>query len=120
MRRGGFQFRVKNVLTSNHVGIIYLLHFNEPYKHARHYLGWTMDQEHFEIRLRDHRNGKSKVALMRAVAKAGISFQVARTWNGTLNRERQLKKWSMGPRLCPLCTNGNRARLANVQKQSEV
>ncbi len=66
-----------------------------------------MDQEHFEIRLRDHRNGKSKVALMRAVAGAGIGFQGARTWEGTLTRERQMKNWAMTPRLCPLCTNGD-------------
>ena len=92
--------------TSGHVGIIYLLHFDQPYKHARHYMGWAMDQEHLEARLDRHRRGKSKVALMRAVANARIGFRVARTWEGTLDRERQLKKWKMTPRLCPLCTYG--------------
>ena len=24
-------------------GTVYLLHFSEPYKHARHYTGWTED-----------------------------------------------------------------------------
>lgn len=103
---GGSPIPVKNMQTSGHIGIIYLLHFDQPYKHARHYMGWAMDQEHLEIRLKIHRRGKSKVALMRAVAAAGINFRVTRTWEGTLDRERQLKNWKMTPRLCPLCTNG--------------
>ncbi|MBB5085041.1 putative GIY-YIG superfamily endonuclease [Nonomuraea endophytica] len=24
-------------------GTVYLLHFAQPYRHARHYLGWTTD-----------------------------------------------------------------------------
>ena len=25
------------------LGIVYLLHFDRPYQHARHYTGWTGD-----------------------------------------------------------------------------
>jgi hypothetical protein len=25
------------------LGIVYLLHFDRPYRHARHYTGWTTD-----------------------------------------------------------------------------
>ena len=25
------------------VGVVYLVHFTEPYRHARHYTGWTAD-----------------------------------------------------------------------------
>ena len=25
------------------LGIIYMLHFSQPYRHARHYVGWTED-----------------------------------------------------------------------------
>ena len=24
-------------------GVVYLVHFTEPYRHARHYTGWTAD-----------------------------------------------------------------------------
>ena len=32
----------------------YLLHFDPPYKHARHYVGYT---EHLDVRVEQHRNG---------------------------------------------------------------
>ena len=28
---------------ANELGTIYLLHFDRPYRHARHYTGWTED-----------------------------------------------------------------------------
>jgi hypothetical protein len=35
-------------------GTVYLLHFDRPYKHARHYLGWTAN---LQARLDSHRAG---------------------------------------------------------------
>ena len=26
-----------------YAGTVYLLHFDRPYRHARHYVGWTVD-----------------------------------------------------------------------------
>jgi hypothetical protein len=37
-------------------GTVYLLHFDRPYRHARHYLGWTAD-ETVDARLARHRAG---------------------------------------------------------------
>lgn len=36
------------------MGYIYLIHFVRPYKHAKHYLGWTQD---LSARLTAHRTG---------------------------------------------------------------
>jgi predicted GIY-YIG superfamily endonuclease len=79
-------------------GTIYLLHFDRPFGHARHYLGWTRD---LDARLAAH--GKSDgSALMRAVAAAGIGWRLAATWEGDRYRERQLKARGH-TRKCPIC-----------------
>ena len=80
--------------------MVYLLHFSEPYRHARHYLGSTED---LERRLAEHRGGTG-ARLMEVVGEAGISFTLARTWPGGRKRERQLKKQGGRSRLCPLCS----------------
>jgi hypothetical protein len=52
-------------------GIVYLLHFDRPYRHARHYLGqWAQD---LDARLADHDAGRG--ARLTAVVKAaGIGW----------------------------------------------
>lgn len=40
---------------------------------------------------------------MTVVRDAGISWQLARTWSGTVDRERQLKKQGGASRRCPIC-----------------
>jgi predicted GIY-YIG superfamily endonuclease len=81
-------------------GTVYLLHFERPYRHARHYLGWSAD---LEARLADHRAGRGS-PLIRAAATAGISFVVARTWPGDRTAERRLHRMKSSPaRLCPVC-----------------
>lgn len=80
-------------------GTIYLFHFERPYKHARHYLGWTTQ---LEVRAQAHSNGQGS-RLMAAVASAGISVVLARTWKGTRSDERKLHRQNNNPRLCPIC-----------------
>ena len=81
-------------------GTVYLLHFDRPFKHARHYLGWTRD---LDSRLADHRAG-SGARLLAVLKAAGIGFQLARTWTpATRRRERQLKNQGGASRLCPIC-----------------
>lgn len=80
-------------------GTIYLLHFDRPFRHARHYLGWA---RRLEDRLAVHGKAHGS-ALMRAVADAGIGWQLARTWPGDRHRERQLKAQGSRGRLCPIC-----------------
>jgi hypothetical protein len=79
---------------------VYLLHFDAPYKHAKHYLGYTAD---LDARLRDHRSGNG-ARLMAVIMDAGITFRVARLWKGGRDLERKLKNQkNAGARLCPLC-----------------
>jgi predicted GIY-YIG superfamily endonuclease len=78
----------------------YLLHFERPYKHARHYLGFAED---LERRLELHRAGRG-ARLVEVVVAAGIGFQLVRTWDGDGTLERALKNRHNAPaRLCPLC-----------------
>jgi predicted GIY-YIG superfamily endonuclease len=82
------------------IGTVYLLHFDRPYRHALHYVGWTRN---LEQRIKQHRAGRFSV-LMRAVRDAGIGFRVARLWIGVPRRfERRLHQMKKKP-LCPMCT----------------
>jgi hypothetical protein len=40
---------------------------------------------------------------MQVVAEAGIAWQLARTWPGSQEVERRLKRQHNAPRLCPFC-----------------
>jgi predicted GIY-YIG superfamily endonuclease len=77
----------------------YLLHFERPYRHARHYLGYASD---LDARLAEHRAGRG-ARLIQVIIRAGIDFTLARTWEGDRALERQLKRRHASPRLCPLC-----------------
>ncbi|MEV6281032.1 hypothetical protein [Nocardia sp. NPDC051832] len=81
------------------VGTVYLLHFDSPFAHARHYTGWTRD---LDARLDEHRAGRG-ARLMSVIGQHGITWQLARTWEGTRGRERQLKRAGGASRRCPLC-----------------
>lgn len=81
------------------MGTIYLIHFESPYRHARHYLGYTDD---LVARLDRHLAGNGG-RLLQVVRAAGISYRVVRTWEGERNLERKLKRRKGSPRLCPIC-----------------
>lgn len=82
------------------MGTVYLIHFERPYKHARHYLGYA---KHLEARLEHHRNGTG-ARFLQVVNEAGIEWEVVRTWEGDHSLERRLKARKNAPReLCPIC-----------------
>jgi predicted GIY-YIG superfamily endonuclease len=81
------------------VGTVYLLHFDPPLGHARHYIGWAKDAE---ARLAEHVAGRGG-RLPAAAAAAGCSIVIARTWDGTRADERRMKRRKEHPRLCPIC-----------------
>ena len=57
-------------------GTVYLLHFDRPYKHARHYIGWAASSRSLKARQAQH--GTSEGARLLAVARAaGITWQKA-------------------------------------------
>lgn len=88
------------------VGTIYLIHFERPYHHAKHYIGWSSD---VDARMIAHEVGRGS-ALMRAVTGAGIKWKVVRTWPGTRDDERRLHRQKNSPaRLCPVCLEAAKA-----------
>lgn len=80
---------------------VYLLHFDRPYKHARHYIGVTRGD--LDARIEAHRNGHG-ANLMRVLRRAGIGFTLARIWSDAeFALERRLKNRGGASRICPLC-----------------
>lgn len=78
-------------------GCVYLIHFDQPYRHARHYIGWTTD---LERRLAQHEAGEG-ARLMEVIASAGIGWICVRIWPGPRRLERAKKTHAR--RYCPLC-----------------
>ena len=78
------------------LGIVYLLHFDHPYQHARHYTGWTPD---LLDRLEKHARGHGS-RLMNVISAAGIGFVLVRVCEGTRATERALKRQGGASRRC--------------------
>lgn len=89
--------------------MVYLIHFDKPYKHARHYIGYTED---LEQRMHEHELGTKGARLLQVVRDAGINFKVVRTWpEGDRILERHLKKMKKSSAYCPVCrANGREER----------
>jgi predicted GIY-YIG superfamily endonuclease len=88
---------------------VYLICFNKPYKHAKHYLGFT---ENLDRRLTDHLCGMG-ARLMEVVTEAKIEWKVVRTWSGDRKLERRLKNRKEAPALCPLCSGKKALKRGN-------
>ena len=81
-------------------GIVYLLHFDRSYRHARHYIGFT---QNLEQRLAEHRAGRGSTVIAAAIADE-IDFQLAARWKGDRHDERRLhRQKNARARLCPIC-----------------
>jgi len=83
---------------------VYLLHFHSRYYHAGHYTGMTCN---LDARLALHRSGRG-AKLMKAIADAGITFEVAALWKlptyeEARELERRLKRKHNAIPTCPLC-----------------
>lgn len=81
-------------------GVIYLLCFHRPYRHARHCVGWTED---LLARLDTHAAGDG-ARLIAVITRAGIGFTLARICEGTRCDERAIKNAGGAVRYCPACT----------------
>ena len=80
-------------------GTVYLICFDQPFKHARHYMGWASDVHE---RIEQHAAGQG-ARLMEVVTDAGITWRVTITWQGSRFLERRLKNRKNAPGLCPRC-----------------
>jgi predicted GIY-YIG superfamily endonuclease len=80
--------------------MLYLLHFDPPYRHARHYLGYTED---LVTRFALHLKGRGS-PLVKAAVQNKSRITLVRIWAGDGNAEQEIKRvvGSRG-RLCPVC-----------------
>ncbi len=78
---------------------VYLIHFDKPYHHAQHYLGYADD---VKKRIARHRRGNG-AKLLKVLKDNGIKWKVVRIWDGDRSLERRLKNWHNASRLCPVC-----------------
>lgn len=87
--------------------LVYLLHFERPFGHAQHYVGFAND---LAARLRHHETGNG-ARLTAAVAAAGITWIVARVWLGADRTfERRLHKRKGARHICPTCSGDSALR----------
>lgn len=90
-------------------GIVYLIHFDRPYHHARHYVGFTSDPDR---RFNEHENGNMSSPLLKTATAAGIKWEVVRTWSDkTREFERSIKTMKNTPKYCPECSGRLRRKL---------
>lgn len=96
------------------MGYVYLIHFDEPYRHARHYCGYT--SKSMKQRMLTHKAGGG-ARLMAAVTRAGIGWSLVRYWRGNQRDELRFKQRNPKAvhrsgaahgleRYCPLCHPG--------------
>jgi len=100
--RGGELHRLQDAVVQPRPpasGVVYLLHFDRPYKHAKHYMGYA---NNLERRIERHVRGDGS-KLVKAVVEAGIGFKVAKVWEGTRELERYFKNKKNACKLCPIC-----------------
>ncbi len=92
-------------------GTVYLLHFSGPvapgHHTAQHYMGWSED---LGPRVNAHAHGQG-ARLTQVAKERGLTFIVARTWQGTRSDERRLKRRHNAPRLCPICNGRHPVQL---------
>ena len=88
-----------------------LLHFDTPFKHAKHYLGFT-EKEDIDERLHDHINGNGS-KLMKAVTNAGITFKIARLWYNVTRKDERRMKNNRGAKYCPICKEEIKQKKSN-------
>lgn len=93
---------------------VYLICFDRPYKHARHYLGWA---KNIAQRVREHQNGTG-ARLLAVLREAEIGWQVVRVWPGeTRTLEARFKATHDRVSLCPIC--GEERRRKKLRQRQE-
>lgn len=79
---------------------VYLIHFEKPLHHARHYIGYSSD---IAERVYMHRLGKG-ARLMEVLEELSMKWWVVKVWEGeTRAFERRLKNRHGAAPFCPEC-----------------
>jgi hypothetical protein len=114
---------------TGHLGAVYTLHFDPPYKPAPdappykwagHYTGWAKDRgAHLTARLAQHEAGHG-ARLTQVQREAGGTWRLASVEPGGRSRERQLKQHGAGRR-CPICkAEAQAAPEAEIEPEAEI
>lgn len=82
--------------------MVYLLHFSEPYKHARHYIGAAPTLE-IVLGTVDEPTRWSSSPLLHAAHAAGVRFRLAEIHEGTNADARRLRARKHSPSWCSVC-----------------
>ena len=95
---------------------VYLICFDQPFKHARHYLGWA---KNIGQRLKEHRNGHG-ARLLAVVREAEIEWRVIRVWPGeTRALEARFKASHDRVSLCPICGKARRQEKLEQRREQK-
>jgi hypothetical protein len=93
--------------------VIYVLHFERAYHHAKHYIGIALDGD-VNRRAFEHVTGVGS-PLVKAVVGAGIEVFLTLTVNGDRGTERRMHN-RHGTEVCPKCNPTNKRRGKAVTK----
>ena len=88
---------------------VYLIHFDTPLGHAKHYIGTAKNTD---SRFFAHRQGKG-ARILQVCNELRIGYQMVRFWIGGRKLERKLKKGKNSPLLCPVCNPEGWQKRAN-------
>ena len=85
--------------------VVYLLHFDRPLCHAKHYMGSSAD---LLARLGQHASGHG-ARLMGVITELGITWRLSRVWQFETLKEARLaesrykRTYKNSCKLCPIC-----------------
>lgn len=101
--------------------MIYILHIDPPLAHARHYVGWTKDED-VTRRVNEHlkQSGRRPSKLIGAALRAGRAVTLAGTLEGDRDFERRLKSRGGASSYCPLCRPARNAKAAERMRASRA
>lgn len=96
---------------------VYVLHFDPPFKQAKHYVGFT-DQEDVGDRIVEHLKGTGS-RLVRAAVGAGVTIHIAHVFVGADRHfERRIKRSTDVCRWCRMCGRHERPKPRIKREQS--
>jgi hypothetical protein len=90
------------IAVENSRAMVFLLHFDPPYRHARHRYVSALDRATLDRQLAAVHNGGGNGLLFAAKAN-GVAIEVVRSWDGGRCRAQQLRKCGSAARACPTC-----------------